>query len=183
MTQALAAPTRTEGTATTALVLAGVGLFVPFVPSIIAIFLSIKAWRRIDESGGSLGGGSIAKTGLILGTLGVVWGFMLSAILTAIAIPVFLNQREKGWESQVESTLRNMAVAEESYLTGNAVYTNRIEDLEQEGFTYSDFDVEPRIVSVSGAERYCLSVRSEHDPEIMMFYDSDVGSPSEIPCT
>lgn len=183
MAQTLVAPTRTEGAATASVVLAVVGLFFPFIPSIIAIFLSIKARRRIEESGGALGGDSMAKTGLILGILGVVWGFMLSAILTAIAVPVFLNQRQKGWHSQVESTLKNMAVAEESFLTGNARYTNRIEDLEQEGFIYNDFDVEPRIVSVSGAQRYCLSARSEHDPEILLFYDSDVGMPSEVPCT
>ncbi|MCA1840014.1 MAG: prepilin-type N-terminal cleavage/methylation domain-containing protein, partial [Actinobacteria bacterium] len=32
---------------------------------------------------------------------------LIIAILAAIAIPVFLNQRKKGWKAQVESTLKN----------------------------------------------------------------------------
>ena len=40
---------------------------------------------------------------------------LIIAILAAIAIPVFLSQREKGWKSQLESALKNAATSAESY--------------------------------------------------------------------
>ncbi|MFN2588107.1 MAG: prepilin-type N-terminal cleavage/methylation domain-containing protein, partial [Actinomycetota bacterium] len=36
---------------------------------------------------------------------------IIIAILAAIAIPVFLKQREKGWKSQAESAVKNAATA------------------------------------------------------------------------
>ena len=42
---------------------------------------------------------------------------IIIGILAAIAIPVFLNQRQKGWEAAVKSDLRNAATAQETYLT------------------------------------------------------------------
>ena len=42
---------------------------------------------------------------------------LIIAILAAIAIPVFLRQREKGYRSQVQSALKNAATAMESYAT------------------------------------------------------------------
>jgi type IV pilus assembly protein PilA len=44
---------------------------------------------------------------------------IIIAILAAIAIPVFLKQREKGWKSQTESAVKNAATAMESYGTEN----------------------------------------------------------------
>ncbi len=44
---------------------------------------------------------------------------LIIAILAAIAIPVFLRQREKAWASQVQSALKNAGTAIETYGTGN----------------------------------------------------------------
>jgi type IV pilus assembly protein PilA len=44
---------------------------------------------------------------------------IIIGILAAIAIPVFLNQRSKGWDAAVQSDLRNAATAQETYLTEN----------------------------------------------------------------
>jgi len=44
---------------------------------------------------------------------------LIIAILAAIAIPVFLRQREKGWVAQSQSALKNAATAAESYATSN----------------------------------------------------------------
>lgn len=44
---------------------------------------------------------------------------IIIGILAAIAIPTFLNQRQKGWVSQVESDLKNAAIAAESYAVDN----------------------------------------------------------------
>ncbi|HZJ08590.1 MAG TPA: prepilin-type N-terminal cleavage/methylation domain-containing protein [Trueperaceae bacterium] len=42
---------------------------------------------------------------------------LIIAILAAIAIPVFLRQREKGWVAASQSALKNAATASESYAT------------------------------------------------------------------
>jgi type IV pilus assembly protein PilA len=44
---------------------------------------------------------------------------IIIGILAAIAIPVFLNQRNAAWEGAVKSDLANAALAAESYSTGN----------------------------------------------------------------
>ena len=63
---------------------------------------------------------------------------IIIGILAAIAIPVFLNQRNKGYDSAVESDLRNAATAQETYLTSSAGgYTNLIADLQSNGFKFS----------------------------------------------
>jgi type IV pilus assembly protein PilA len=42
---------------------------------------------------------------------------IIIGILAAIAIPVFLNQRENAWRGAAESDVRNAAIEVESYLT------------------------------------------------------------------
>ena len=44
---------------------------------------------------------------------------IIIGILAAIAIPAFLNQRTRGWVAQVESDLKNAAIAAETYAVGN----------------------------------------------------------------
>ena len=62
---------------------------------------------------------------------------IIIGILAAIAIPVFLNQRKKGWDAAVKSDLKNAATAEETYLTEANHYTATIADLQTNGFKYS----------------------------------------------
>jgi type IV pilus assembly protein PilA len=40
---------------------------------------------------------------------------LIIGVLAAIAIPVFLNQRQGAWEAQVESDIANAVIAAESY--------------------------------------------------------------------
>jgi type IV pilus assembly protein PilA len=47
---------------------------------------------------------------------------IIIGILAAIAIPVFLNQRQNAWERSVESDLRNAAIALETEFTNNNAY-------------------------------------------------------------
>jgi type IV pilus assembly protein PilA len=47
---------------------------------------------------------------------------IIIGILAAIAIPVFLNQRQKGYDAQAKSDARNLATLEETYLTDNNFY-------------------------------------------------------------
>ena len=44
---------------------------------------------------------------------------LIIGVLAAIAIPVFLNQRQGAWEAQVESDIANATIAAESYSVKN----------------------------------------------------------------
>ena len=103
---------------------------------------------------------------------------LIIAILAAIAIPVFLNQRKKGWISQSESALKNAATAEESFATANnGAYTSNEAALESEGFNQVS-GVELTIPSAD-ASGYCLL--ANHDQDIDNYvYDSDVGRPVSV---
>ncbi|MGH2817789.1 MAG: prepilin-type N-terminal cleavage/methylation domain-containing protein [Actinomycetota bacterium] len=66
---------------------------------------------------------------------------LIIAILAAIAIPVFLKQREKGWIGAAESSTKDASIAAESFATGpgNGNYegmtlTTGAESLEDEGW-------------------------------------------------
>jgi type IV pilus assembly protein PilA len=47
---------------------------------------------------------------------------IIIGILAAIAIPVFLAQRERAWRSSAQSDLRNASVSLETYFTDNGFY-------------------------------------------------------------
>jgi type IV pilus assembly protein PilA len=47
---------------------------------------------------------------------------IIIGILAAIAIPVFLSQRERAWRGAMQSDLRNGAVAMETYFTDEGEY-------------------------------------------------------------
>ena len=47
---------------------------------------------------------------------------IIIGILSAIAIPTFLKQREKGWDKAMKSDLRNNALKMEEYLDDNGAY-------------------------------------------------------------
>jgi len=107
---------------------------------------------------------------------------LIIAILAAIAIPVFLKQREKGWTAQSESALKNAATAMESFGTGNnGDYSTADEAaLEVEGFNQVA-GVELDVVS-NTATAYCLS--AVHDQGVPdLYYSSTSGQPTDTPCT
>jgi type IV pilus assembly protein PilA len=62
---------------------------------------------------------------------------IIIGILAAIAIPVFLNQRQKGWDSAVQADLRNAATAQETVFTETSAYTTDEAALEGAGFKFS----------------------------------------------
>ena len=101
---------------------------------------------------------------------------IIIGILAAIAIPVFLNQRKKGWDAQAKSDLRNAAVAEETWLTDNGSYTNSTANLNTDGFkntpgvTFSVVSVRP---AGTGTDSYCLKAVSASTNAF--YYDSAAG--------
>ena len=114
---------------------------------------------------------------------------IIIGILAAIAIPVFLNQRKKGWDAAVQADLRNAATAEETVLTDTGAYTTVIANLETPGgFKYSpatSYDNAAGVRSADGTitaftdagNGYCLYAKSASGK--WFYYDSSAGPGSD----
>ena len=115
---------------------------------------------------------------------------VIIAILAAIAIPVFLNQREKGWRSQAVSDMKNAATAVESMATengGSYVAANGLDEtsaaLLGEGFRPGS------LVSVqvtATASTYCIRGLHDQLSEEFVYRNGDgivkSGAPGFLAC-
>ena len=113
---------------------------------------------------------------------------LIIAILAAIAIPVFLSQRQKGWQSQLESALKNAATAAESHAAGaNGSYVAldgdtgaAADDLGTEGYKGASAVT---VTVDATADAYCISgVHSDLDDPAMMAVSSEDSKPTESGC-
>ncbi len=110
---------------------------------------------------------------------------IIIGILAAIAIPVFLNQRQKGWEAAVQSDLRNAATAQETFLTESNAYTTNMAALGSMGFKYSDSknytgNAQSILATVTGNTSYCLTATAASGKP---FYYSSLGGLSTVGCS
>jgi len=105
---------------------------------------------------------------------------IIIGILAAIAIPVFLNQRERAWNSAAQSDLRNAAIAQETFFTTDGTtYTDDKGELETLGFRESE-NVTLDVIS-GDSTGYCME--ASHDAGgADWVLDSDVGAPAEGSC-
>jgi type IV pilus assembly protein PilA len=108
---------------------------------------------------------------------------IIIGILAAIAIPTFLNQRQKGYKADMKSALKNAATAMESYATetGGSYTGTTITQLEAEGFKKSS-TVTVAVVSAS-ADAYCLSATDTRLSGTTFYYSSSVGTPGTTACS
>jgi type IV pilus assembly protein PilA len=112
---------------------------------------------------------------------------IIIGILAAIAIPVFLSQRQKGYDAGVKSDLRNLATAEESYLTDHGNYTDVVATLSSEdGFkqsSTSDYDATATVPTIKSATNvgYCITGKSASGKT--WFYDSNNGGLQPLAAT
>ena len=103
---------------------------------------------------------------------------IIIGILAAIAIPVFLNQRQKGWDAAIKSDLKNAATAQETVLTDSNAYSQTIAPLTAAGFKFSataNYDGGTQQLSgkVVAGTSYCLSATSASTK--VWVYDSALG--------
>ena len=101
---------------------------------------------------------------------------IIIGILAAIAIPTFLNQREKGWVAQSEAALRNAATAAESYaVEKNGSYTGMTKALLQaEG--YNDTTGVVLTVTPDATTGNSYTLTANHDNLTVDYvYDSNTG--------
>ena len=114
------------------------------------------------------------------------------AILAAIAIPLFLVQRERGWTASVQSSLKNAAVAMESHAASHDGKFSSLDGADstavnppynrllREGFKKTDL-VDITVSVTPGGHRFCATAthsRLTGDWQVSTF-DSNVGAPTE----
>jgi type IV pilus assembly protein PilA len=129
--------------------------------------MSIKIRKRMQVGGGE-GGFTLIELLVVIIIIG---------ILAAIAIPMYLSQRQKGWNSNVQSDLRNAAVAQESYFTDNSAYTAVVADLAANGYNQSANIV--IAVPTANATGYCMEANHTSGGNTYKF-DSSVGEPQDV---
>ena len=103
---------------------------------------------------------------------------IIIGILAAIAIPVFLKQRDKGYQSAEQSDLRNATTSEESYATeNNGLYTATVTDLEAQGLNHSaGVQIQAKLYAPTGgvaATAYCLNATSTNTTAVYYRDSSD----------
>ena len=99
---------------------------------------------------------------------------IIIGILAAIAIPVFLNQRQKGYDAQAKSDLRNAATAEETYMTDATFYSTDVGSATTNAVQYKKSPNVGAIVAVmttatgaadasvtTGTNGFCLAAKSD----------------------
>jgi type IV pilus assembly protein PilA len=88
---------------------------------------------------------------------------LIIGILAAVAIPTFLNQRGKGYDSNAQSMVKNMQTAEEAFATNdNGTYTANLSDLTSIDPTIvAGNNVTPRVVSANGTTGYAVAAKAD----------------------
>jgi type IV pilus assembly protein PilA len=112
---------------------------------------------------------------------------LIIAILAAIAIPVFLRQREKAYVADVQSTLKNTATAAESYSTTKAGDFSAISwaTLVAEEDAKKAATQNVTVASALSGKGYCITVTEsrlgaasgDHEWQTATYYSQD-GAPS-----
>lgn len=96
---------------------------------------------------------------------------VIIGILTAIAIPLFLDQRVSARDAAAKSDLRGLATEEELHLTSQGTYdTIAALQAAKDDVTVSR-GVTISVVFYNGSTGYCLSAKHSASPNIW-FYDS-----------
>jgi type IV pilus assembly protein PilA len=99
---------------------------------------------------------------------------IIIGILAAIAIPVFLNQRQKGYDAHAKSDLRNLANFEEIYLNDTDSYGTIAQIQATEPHVNITKGVTISVVDYLDYRGYCLSAKSTGSPNTW-YYDSQGG--------
>jgi type IV pilus assembly protein PilA len=106
---------------------------------------------------------------------------IIIGILAAIAIPIFLQQRNKGYDAAAKSDLKGMQISEESYLTDfNTYATTKTQLVTSEGFIASP-NVTDTVVGTVSANSWCVEATGQDS--VNWYLGSATQGPSKTPCT
>jgi type IV pilus assembly protein PilA len=102
---------------------------------------------------------------------------VIIGILAAIAIPVFLNQREKAVDAGIQSDLKALATTQETHYVDARAYTTDKAALKTAGFTPTEGN---SIGVLVDGKTYCLKGTNPGGSKTF-YYASDDGGLSETP--
>ena len=120
----------------------------------------------------------LALAGLVIGYVGA--GLTVLLVLLAVAIPVFLSQREKNNDVALEAALRSAATAQETWALDAGTYTTSMGDLVTVGYLFDSLPVDIRIV-LADSRSYCLEAASPSFDNVL-YYSAPDGTISSLPC-
>ena len=96
------------------------------------------------------------------------------ALLAAIAIPQFLGQRERAWQSNAQSDVHNAVIAAQSYVTENDSYTRNANLLADHGFKQSG-DVDVWFGGTQGGTRFRVQAQHCNGGDRFRFFTDGAG--------
>lgn len=99
---------------------------------------------------------------------------IIIGILAVIALPIFLSQRQKGYDASAKSDVRNLAAFEEIYLSDYGTYGSLADVLADEPQIVATKNVTLSVILYNGLTSYCLSARHSSSPNTW-YYDSAAG--------
>jgi prepilin-type N-terminal cleavage/methylation domain-containing protein len=99
---------------------------------------------------------------------------VIIAVLAAIAIPVFLNQRSKADDATAKGDLRNLANFEEIYLNDYGTYSTITNVRLDEPNIFPSQNITLSVVDYLGEDGYCLSALNSSNNHTW-YYDSEGG--------
>jgi type IV pilus assembly protein PilA len=106
---------------------------------------------------------------------------IIIGILAAIAIPIFLQQRNKGYDAAAKSDLKGMQISEESYLTDYNTYaTTEALLVSTEGFVATP-NVTDIVKGTAGATSWCVEATGQDS--VNWYLGSATQGPSKTACT
>jgi type IV pilus assembly protein PilA len=98
---------------------------------------------------------------------------IIIGILAAIAIPVYLNQRQRAYDTASKSDIRNLAQREEAYLVSAGVYGS-FSDLASDQLTVTASRQVTLTITYNGGTGFCLTAKHALSPTYW-YYDSLAG--------
>jgi type IV pilus assembly protein PilA len=99
---------------------------------------------------------------------------VIIGILAAIAVPLFLSQREKGYDATMKSDLRNLSVAEDTFLHNGADRYGTMDEVRAGTDVKASKGVTLRVVRYNSLVGYCLSATHSGSGDTW-YYDSQAG--------
>ena len=109
---------------------------------------------------------------------------IIIGILAAIAIPVFLNQRKKGYDAASKAELKSIATSEESYATdNNGSYTATLANLQAQGYNQSaPYKTTTTLTVSADASAWCAQVANSATPTVFWGQSSTTGVAAKGTC-
>jgi len=108
---------------------------------------------------------------------------IIIGILAAIAIPVFLGQRERAWRAAVQSDLRNVAIQAETFFTDNGTYDGFEGDALWTGYDQSDGGNPFYDSANDSGTAYCIQGTHDNLGEDWRFANDEQPQLDEDTCT